>query len=323
MPKKTIKNLKKGNRVYLDTASQTLLSKEVLLAMNKVSKENYNPENIYQEGITSHNLLEEARSKIAKVLGVKSYEIYFTNSGTLSCATAILGIVNKYKSDNFKKKNYLKPHIITSNLEHPAVYENIKYLEMINEIEATYLESDIDGIIDKNKVKEAIKNNTILISIMFVNNEIGTIQDIKGISKKIKEWKSENKKDEKSYPYFHTDAAQAPNYLSLYIDRLGVDMLSFNGSKIYGPKSTGVLFKKEFVEILPIYYGGAQERGLFSGTVDIRKIVGIAEALRRADDGLKNFKKLENLAKERNYLAKLILKNIKEAKINGFFNELE
>ncbi len=317
--KKNIKN----QRIYLDIASQTLPSDKVLKEMNKVSNLNYNPANLYEEGILSNNILEEARKRVTNILGVKNYEIYFTNSGTMSCATATLGLVEQYKKDNLKKKNYIKPHIITSNIEHSAVYENIKYLERNGEIEVTYIECDEFGLIDKNKIKNKIKKNTILITIMFVNNEIGTIQDIKGISKKIKEWKSENKRSINNYPFFHTDAAQAANYLSLYVDRLGVDMMSLNGSKIYGPKSTGILFKKEYLKILPVYYGGGQERGLFSGTVDVRKCVGLATALEEAQNNLKNIKSLETLSIKRNYLAKSVLENITEVKINGFFDENE
>lgn len=317
------KNHKLAKRVYLDTASQTLISKQVALAMKKVSLVNFNPANIYKEGVEAKNILENSRQGVADILGVKSHEIYFTSSGTLSCATAILGIVKQYKKANLKNKNYIPPHIIISNIEHPAVYENVKYLENAGEIEVSYIEADSDGLISKDKVKTAIKINTILISIMYVNNEIGIIQDIKGISKKIKEWKIENKKPVNSYPFFHTDAAQAGNYLSLYIDRLGVDMLSLNGSKIYGPKYTAVLFKKEYVKLSPIYYGGGQERGIFSGTIDIQKVSGLALALKLAQSKIQDFKKIEKLAKLRNTLAKNILQNIPVAKINGFYNELE
>lgn len=318
---KVIREKVKKDRVYLDFASQTMPSKKVLAEMKKVSAINFNPSNLYKEGLAAENILEESRVRVARTLGVREHEIYFTSSGTLSCVAAIFGVVNFYKSQ--KKKDFPIPHIITSNIEHPAVLENIKYLESIEEIEATYIESDERGLINPEEVKKAIKENTILISIMYVNNEIGTIQEIKNISKKIKEYKKENNISISDYPYFHTDAAQAGNYLSLYIDMLGVDMMSLNGSKIYGPKSSGILFKKEYVKILGSYFGGGQERNIFSGTVDIEKAVGLSVALEEAQKKIKDTKFLESIAVKRNNFLKEIFKNIPEAKLNGAWNENE
>lgn len=353
-------NIKKQNRVYLDFASQTMPSKKVLKEMKKVSPLNFNPANLYEEAREAEKILEEARTRVARILGVREHEIYFTASGTLSCTSAIFGIFNAYKESwQNNKEEYVKPHIITSNIEHEAVLKNIEYLEKKGEIEVTYIECDEEGFISPEKVKAAIKENTILISIMYVNNEIGTIQDIKNIGKKIKEWKKErreifeneffelslagpaNKNSsqksqkkkhfqtfyefmiENNYPYFHTDASQAGNYLSLYTETLGVDLLSLNGSKIYGPKSSGILFKKEAVKISPFYFGGGQERGIFSGTMDIEKAVGLATALEEAQKKIKNAKFLESVAVKRNNFLKDILKKIPEAKLNGYWNENE
>ncbi|MBP9766043.1 MAG: cysteine desulfurase [Candidatus Pacebacteria bacterium] len=310
---------KKPNRVYLDFASQTISSNKVMIEMNKIKKFNFNPNNIYKEGVDANKLLEEARLKIARILGSKSHEVYFTGNATLSCATAIFGVVDYFKN-NFKNK---KPHIITSNIEHLAVLSNIKYLEKRGDIEVSYIESDESGILDPNKIEKEIKENTILISIMYVNNEIGTIQDIKTIGKKIKDWKNKNKRENFSYPYFHTDASQAGNYLSLYIDMLGVDLLSLNGSKIYGPKSSGLLFKKEKINLSSFYFGGGQERNLFSGTVDLEKAFGLATAIEEAQNKIKNKKFLEKVAIKRNDLLKNILKNIPESKLIGSWNENE
>ncbi len=315
-----------NKRVYLDYASQTPINEKVFNEIKKVRELNYNPAGLYFESLEAEKLLEEARLRVSRVLGSKSHEIYFTNSGTLSCAAAIFGIFNYYKEKNYKNKNYIKPHIITSNIEHRAVLENIKYLEKIDEIEATYIECDEYGLIHAENIKKEIKENTILISIMYVNNEIGTIQEIKNISKKIKEWKKENNKLVTNYPYFHTDSAQAGNYLSLYIDMLGVDLLSLNGSKIYGPKSSAILFKKEYVKIAPFYFGGSQERGIFSGTQDIEKAVGISYAIYFAQDkiSIKNSNKLlEELSEKRNKLIQDIFKNIKGVKLNGYWKENE
>lgn len=313
-----IKN-QKAERVYLDFASQTNPSKKVISEMKKVEKINFNPNNIYREGLDAESILSEARTRVARTLGVKSHEIYFTGNASLSCATAIFGVVEYFKNKN---KNKI-PHIITSNMEHLAVLENIKYLENKGDVEVSYIEVDENGIIDAEKVEKEIKENTVLVSIMYVNNEIGTIQDIKSIGKKIKDWKKKNKREVFSYPYFHTDASQAGNYLSLYIDMLGVDLLSLNGSKIYGPKSSGILFKKEKTNLSPFYFGGGQERNIFSGTVDVEKCVGISVAIEEAQKKINNVKLLEIISIKRNNLLKSILKNIPEAKLIGSWNENE
>ncbi len=336
---------KNNNRVYLDFASETPASQKVLKAMKSVASFNFNPANLYKEGLEAENILHEARMKIARVLGVRDHEIYFSSNATLSCAESILGTFYFFKIQN--KNNNLKPHIVTSNIEHAAVLENIKFLESLGEVEATYIECDEFGFIDPNKVKNAIKENTILISIMYVNNEIGTIQDIKNISKKIKEYKKEKIEisknnfslrtpqakveknnfqkfmQENNYPYFHTDASQAGNYLSLYVDMLGVDMLSLNGSKIYGPKGSGILFKKEAIKISPFYFGGGQERNIFSGTQDTERAFGLAVAIEEAQEKLNNKKLFEEIARKRNMLAEKILKEIEEVKINGYFSQNE
>lgn len=313
------KQNQKTGRVYLDFASQTMPSRKVFSEMKKMEKKNFNPGNIYKEGQDSEIFLNEARIRIARTLGVKSHEVYFTNNATISCATTIFGVLKYFRNKNINKI----PHIITSNIEHLAVLENIKYLEKKGEIEVTYIESDENGIIGVEKVEKEIKENTILISIMYVNNEVGTIQDIKSISKKIRKWKNENKRDIHSYPYFHTDASQAGNYLSLYIDTLGVDLLSLNGSKIYGPKSSGLLFKREKINLIPFYFGGGQERNIFSGTVDIEKCVGLSFAIEEVQNKINNLKILESVAVKRNNLLKNILTNIPEAKLIGSWNENE
>lgn len=306
-----------NNRVYLDFASQTMVSKKVTSEMKKVSAFNFNPANLYKEGSEAENILHDSRVRIARILGVKDHEIYFTGNGTLSCVGAIFGVTEYF----LEKNKNIKPHIITSNIEHAAVLENIKFLERVGKIEASYIECDENGLIFPDLIEKEIKDNTVLISIMYVNNEAGTIQEIKNIGKKIKEWKKRNNKDLFSYPYFHTDAAQAGNSLSLYIDMLGVDLLSLNGSKIYGPKSSGILFKKENIKISPFYFGGGQERNIFSGTVDIEKSVGLTVALEEAQLKSKNEKLLESISQKRNDLLKDILKNIPEAKLNGSWNE--
>ena len=320
---KNKKPIQKSERVYLDFASQTMPSKKVLSEMKKVEKFNFNPNNIYKEGQDAESILSEARTRAARTFGVKPHEIYFTGNATLSCATAIFGVVEYFKNKFQNKKIDKVPHVITSNMEHLAVLENIKYLEKAGVIEVSYIEVDENGMVNAEQVEKEIKENTILVSVMYVNNEVGTIQDIKSVAKKIKDWKKKKKRDIFSYPYFHTDASQAGNYLSLYIDMLGVDLLSLNGSKIYGPKSSGVLFKKEKINLSPFYFGGGQERNIFSGTVDIEKCVGISFAIEEAQKKITNTKVLESISIKRNNLLNNIFKNIPEAKLIGSWNENE
>jgi cysteine desulfurase len=233
-----------------------------------------NPSAIYKIGIESKKILEDSRLQITTLLGAHSDEIIFTSSGTESDALAIFGIVNQYKIDNKKI-----PHIITTNIEHPAVLENCRLLEERNEAEVTYVEVDELGIINPKKIKDVLKENTALVSVMYANNEIGTVQPIQEIAKVIRHYRKEKNL---SYPFFHTDACQAMNYLPIdNMDSLGVDLLSFNSSKIYGPKGVGILYKKRNVKIAPIYTGGGQEFGLRSGTEDISAIAGTTLAFKQ------------------------------------------
>ena len=178
------------------------------------------------------------------------------------------------------KPNSIVPHIITTQIEHPAVIENCRLLESRGEIEVTYLSVDKNGIVNLEELKDSLKENTILVSVMYANNEIGTIQPIQEIAKIIRHFrKGKEILSKNEYPFFHTDATQAMNYLfTKNVEKLGIDLMSFNGSKIYGPKGVGVLFKKRSIILSPIYDGGEQEFGLRSGTEDVSVIAGIALA---------------------------------------------
>ena len=347
MKKEILKNNnidnKKNKRIYLDISSQTMPNKKVLREIKKVESLNFNPANLYDEGYEANKILNEGRLKIARVLGVKEHEIYFTNNSTLSISAVIFGSLNQYKENFFQnqkkiknknknknknkienlKKDYILPRIITSKIEHEATLKNLEYLKKIGEIELDFIEVDKNGFLKIEDLKNKIQKNTILISIMYVNNEVGIINDLKNISKKILEWKKENQRGLFDFPYFHSDASQAGNYLSLYIDKIGVDMLSLNGSKIYGPKSSAILFKKENIKISPFYFGGGQEREIFSGTIDIEKAIGISIAIEEAQKKILNKNFLENLAEKRNYLLKEILENLKDVKVLAHLNQDE
>lgn len=263
----------KKEKIYLDNASATPIDKRVWELMSSFNKDFFaNASAIHSSGVKVREIINKSREKIAKEINAHSDEIIFTGSSTESNALAILGVINNFKLNSKE----VIPHIITGEIEHPAVLENCKMLEKRGEIEVTYIKVDERGIINPKDVKEAIKENTVLVSIMYANNEIGTIQPIEEIAKEIRHYK----KEKSNFPLFHSDATQAMNYLdTTNVEKMGVDMMSFNGSKIYGPKGIGVLYKKRGVNLSPIYNGGGQESGLRSGTEDVSSIAGLALAL--------------------------------------------
>ena len=219
-----------------------------------------NPSSLNSIGRTAKEAIEQARDSVARLLNSFPNEIVFTSSGTESINLAIKGVARANKN----KGN----HIITSKAEHHAVLETCKYLAQEG-FEITYLDVDGYGKIDIQELKEAIKKETILISIMYANNEIGTINNISEIGKIARE----------NNVLFHTDACQATGYLDLDVNKLNVDLMTLNGSKIYAPKGVGVLFVKEGINIQPIIHGGGQEFGLRSGTENVPAIIGFAKAL--------------------------------------------
>ncbi len=284
-------------KIYLDHAATTPLDPQVLKAMLPYLKEKYgNPSSLYQKGIESKEAVNEARKKVAKVLGGHKEEIIFTGSGTESDNLALRGTTRAYK----KKGN----HIITSQIEHHAVLNTAKALEKEG-YEVTYLKVDKEGLVSLEDLEKAIKKETILVSIMYANNEIGTIEPIAEIGKMTKE----------KGIIFHTDACQAAGALPLDVHRLKVDLLTLNGSKIYGPKGTGVLYIRRGVKIDPIITGGSQERNLRAGTENVAGIVGLAKALEIAETKRKIESK--RLIKLRDYLIKGILTKIPRVILNG------
>ncbi|MFA6393033.1 MAG: cysteine desulfurase family protein [Candidatus Paceibacterota bacterium] len=293
----------KKRRIYLDNASATPIDKRVLEIMASYNQDFFaNATSIHSSGVKTREIIEKSREKIAKEINAHSDEIIFTGSSTESIALALLGVILNQKP---KTKNQFIPHIITSLIEHPAVLENCKMLEERGEVEVTYIKVNENGLVNPKDVKEAIKGNTVLVSIMYANNEIGTVQPIGEIAKEIRHYK----KGKSNFPLFHTDATQAMNYLETSnVEKLGVDMMSFNGSKIYGPKGIGVLYKKRGVELTPIYSGGEQEFGLRSGTENVAPIAGLALAL-EITNKIK-IKEVERLTKLRDYAIEKLL-NIK------------
>jgi cysteine desulfurase len=329
--------LSSNKRIYLDFASATPVDKKVLMLMSLYEKDFFaNATSIHNSGVKVREIIEKSRGKIAKEINAHSDEIIFTSSGTESDALAILGVIKNYELRiKNEKLEYKIPHIITTEIEHSAVLENCKILEERGEAEVTYIGVDKDGIINLEELKNSLKKNTVLVSVMYANNEIGTIQPIQEIAKIIRHFKKRKNEEYKflghgyfsaekflvlgstasqapknlyssSFPLFHIDACQAMNYLyTENIEKLGVDLMSFNSSKIYGPKGIGVLYKKRGIELAPLYSGGGQEFGLHSGTESVTLIAGLALAF-EITNKIKR-KESERLTKIRNYGIKKLL----------------
>lgn len=264
------------NVIYVDNSSTTKLNEKVLAKMLPYLKEYYgNASTVYKLGKISTNAIEQSRNKIAKILNVKSEEIYFTASGTEADNMAIEGIVKANKGK----------HIITSKIEHLAVLNCCKKLEDEG-YEVTYLDVGENGIVDIGDVKEAIRDDTVLISIMYANNEIGTIQPVNEIADLARE----------KGIYFHTDAVQAIPHMK--IDASKYDALSISAHKFNGPKGVGVLYLKDGIKIKNIIEGGHQEKGIRPGTENVAGIVGTAEALELTMNNLlENEEKIKRLQK--------------------------
>ena len=298
--------------IYLDHAATTPIDKKVIEAMTPFFADVFgNPSALYRLGRQASRAITNARQEIATILNSSSTEIIFTAGGTESDNLAILGIAKQFLA---QPQNY---HFITTNIEHSAVLNSFKFLEQQG-FQVTYLSPDKFGLIHPQDVMKALKPNTVLVSIMYANNEIGTIQPIKEISKVIKNYRHIQQIDKVTqqpiYPIFHTDACQAAGYLDLDVKRLGIDLMTLNGSKIYGPKQIGVLFKKENLKLEPILYGGDQEMGLRPGTQNVANIVGIAQALTLIN--YKKSKEVKRLEKLRDYFIKQLLQ-IPDTILNG------
>ena len=284
-------------RIYLDNAATTKTSQEVVDAMIPYFTENYgNPSSIYELGARSKEAITDAREQIAQVIGAKTEEIYFTAGGTEADNWALKAAYEAYKG----KGN----HIITTSIEHHAVLHTCKYLEKQG-AEVTYLKVDENGLIDLDELEKAIRPDTILISVMFANNEIGTIEPVKEIGLIAKEHGI----------LFHTDAVQAFGQVPIHVDEMNIDMLSASGHKVNGPKGIGFLYIRKGVKIRSFVHGGAQERKRRAGTENVPAIVGLGAAAKRAAQTME-----ARAAKEtelRDYMIGRVLEEIPYVKLNG------
>lgn len=285
------------NKIYLDNAATTPVRKEVVEAMLPYFTESFgNPSSVYQIAQMNKKALDESRETIAKYIGAQTNEIFFTSGGSEADNWAIKGIAEAHKN----KGN----HIITTKIEHHAVLHTCEYLEK-HGYEVTYLDVDDNGLVSPEAVEAAIKDTTILISIMYANNEIGTIMPIKEIGAVAKAHKIP----------FHTDAVQAVGQVKIDVKDQNIDLLSLSGHKINGPKGMGVLFIKRGLKLENLIHGGGQERGRRAGTENVPGIVGLAKAMELTYTDFDA--KIEKMTKLRDKLIKGLLESIPYCKLNG------
>lgn len=282
---------------YFDNSATTRIKEEVLTEMFPyLSREYGNPSSLYSIGRKSKRAIEEARKRVASLINCKPEEIYFTSCGSESDNTALKGIA--YANQNKGK------HIITSKIEHPAILHSCQNLENKG-FEVTYLDVDKDGFVNLETLEHSIRTDTILISIMFANNEIGTIEPIEEIAKIA----------HKNGIIFHTDAVQACGNIPIDVQKLDIDMLSLSGHKIYAPKGIGALYVKKGIEFERFMDGGHQEKNKRSGTENVAEIVALGKACQIAE---KNMEQYQNKLKLlRDYCLEKMKKSFSNIHING------
>ena len=258
--------------IYLDHAATAPLDARVREMMLPYLGEVFgNPSSLHSSGRKAKEALDDARGEVAKILNCRASEIIFTSGGTEADNLAILGVYRAYK----EKGN----RIVTTTIEHHAVLNPAEHLAKKEGAELILIKVDRDGLVDPANIIAQLTDKTLLVSVMYANNEIGTIEPVAEIGKAIAEWKKTNGRKPIDPPFFHTDACQAAGALPLDVKALGCDLLTLNGSKIYGPKGIGVLYIRNGIHPEPLVYGGGQEWGLRSGTENVAGAVGLAKAL--------------------------------------------
>ncbi len=295
--------MKCKKKIYFDCAATTPIANDVLRAMLPYYDGNYgNPSAIYASGRNAKQVIEFSREKIALVLNSHYREIVFTSGGTESDNLAILGVARANKMHG--------KHILISSVEHKAVIQAVKVLEQEG-FEVEYIPVDMYGVIDVDDCVSRIKDTTILVSVLYAHNEIGTIQPIKALADALKNHKTLKQ----NYPLLHTDACQAACYLLIDVNFLGVDLMTISGSKIYGPKGVGILYVRDGTVIQPLIVGGGQEFGLRSGTESLPLIVGMSEALLRIQS--KKEKESIRVTELRDYVFNKLKKDVPDIVLNG------
>ena len=286
--------------VYLDYSATTPVKEEVLKEMIPYFTEKFgNPSSLYDKGLEAKDAVNHAREQVAALINAEPREVFFTAGGTEADNWAVFGVCDKLK----EKGN----HIITTKIEHHAMLHSCAFLEKQG-FEVTYLDIDKDGRVDLEQLKNSITDKTILISVMMVNNEIGTVQPIKKIAQIAKEHKI----------IFHTDAVQALGNIPIDVKDLGVDLMSMSSHKIYGPKGEGALFIRKGLKISNYLHGGAQESGRRAGTENLTGIVGFGKAAELAKTNFEEH--VKHCSSLRDYLVDRILKEIPDTILNGTMN---
>ena len=284
---------------YLDNSATTRAYPEVGDLVYKVMCQDYgNPSSMHRKGVDAEHYVKEAKETIAKVLKVNAKDIYFTSGGTESDNLALIGCARA----NRRAGN----HLITTSIEHPAILNTMRYLEEEEGFRVTYLPVDASGRVNLEALKEALCPETILVSVMYVNNEVGTLQPIDEAVKIVKEYNSSI--------LFHSDAVQGFGKYHIYPKRQKIDLLSASGHKIHGPKGIGFLYIKEGTKISPIIFGGGQQKGMRSGTENVPGIVGLAVACEKMIG--KNYENAEKIREVKEYFQERI-KEIEDIKDNS------
>lgn len=289
----------KKRAVYLDNAAATPIDARVKAEMLKSMELYGNPASYNDAGRLARKKIDESRSAISRYIGAKPEDIVFTSSGSEANNMAILGMSRGYSG---------KVHILATPIEHPSVIEPLKLLKKEGH-KVTYLKVDSEGFINLSDFESKLDSGVDLVSVIYANNEIGTIQPILKISKLIKSFRIKNKVD---FPLFHIDACQAPEYLDINVNNLGVDLMTFNGTKIYGPRGIGCFYVRKGIKIAPLISGGNQENGSRAGTENLPAIAGLAKAISIID--LKESSRISGL---RDYFFIKIQDCLTDFRING------
>jgi cysteine desulfurase len=287
--------------IYLDHAAATPMDDAVFTAMQPFfTTAFYNPSANYLAAQEVHRDLDAVRASVAACLGARANEIIFTAGGTESDNLAIAGVMRQFPGAK----------VVVSSIEHDAV------LEPARQFDCTVTPVTLQGLVDLAALEANIDDQTVLISVMYANNEVGTIQPIRQVALLVERIRTERRGRGVTLPlYLHTDACQAANYLDLHVSRLGVDLMTLNGGKIYGPKQSGVLFVSHRLRLEPLVYGGGQERGLRSGTENVAAAVGFARALEAAQ--ARRHDEVQRLAELQSLAFRLITERLPVAVING------
>lgn len=298
-------------KAYLDYAATSPIKKEVFATMKPYLNQKFgNPSSIHSWGRAARQAIDEARENVAKFLNADIAEVIFASGGSEADNMALRGFVR-----SFNKSKGVLPHYITTQFEHHAVLYTAEALAREGLIEVTFLKPNRCGIIEASEVKKAIKSNTALVSIMYVNNEVGTVQPIREIGKMIEKENETRIKNKRSAIYFHTDAVQATEYQNMDVKYLHVDMLTLSAHKIGAPKGTGTLYLKKGTPFKKCIYGGEQEMNLRSGTENVAGIVAMGKAIKLLST--KYELRSKNVSKLRDYFIRRVLKEIPAVELNG------